>query len=128
MCGEKFIVGVNNMQWLGSPPHVRGKVNYCSCIIPRHRITPACAGKSYTDNRQCYSNQDHPRMCGEKTKKILIKSPFLILRSTFFIQFQIDLIHQQAVIKSPMFLLFINSQLRCYSIKLVIRSILNHFF
>ena len=33
-------------------------------------ITPAYAGKSLTDDRLQMLDEDHPRLCGEKTKKI----------------------------------------------------------
>ena len=34
------------------------------------RITPAYAGKSVFDVSQTDQQRDHPRLCGEKTKKI----------------------------------------------------------
>ena len=34
------------------------------------RITPACAGKRPDHLHNKGRRQDHPRMCGEKTKKI----------------------------------------------------------
>ena len=33
-------------------------------------ITPACAGKSHFATNFHLNKRDHPRMCGEKTKKI----------------------------------------------------------
>ena len=33
-------------------------------------ITPAYAGKSQLDRQSGGGDQDHPRVCGEKTKKI----------------------------------------------------------
>ena len=36
----------------------------------KHRITPACAGKSRISPGFLLSYRDHPRVCGEKTKKI----------------------------------------------------------
>ena len=49
---------------------MRGKEQMNAEIVTSIRITPAYAGKRL-DNRfdMCY-NQDHPRLCGEKTKKI----------------------------------------------------------
>ena len=49
---------------------MRGKEEYLQETESIDRITPAYAGKrcSYC---VCYcSNWDHPRVCGEKTKKI----------------------------------------------------------
>ena len=34
------------------------------------RITPACAGKRVAGSFRPGTTQDHPRVCGEKTKKI----------------------------------------------------------
>ena len=63
----------------GSPPHVRGKARDVHVITPFPRITPACAGKSIHDTQDDPQNEDHPRMCGEKTKKI----PFNATKTTF---------------------------------------------
>ena len=54
----------------GSPPHVRGKEKR---EVDENRpcgITPACVGKSHQVRMQAARRWDHPRMCGEKTKKI----------------------------------------------------------
>ena len=37
-----------------------------------HRITPACAGKSYNEKGQDWYIEDHPRVCGEKFLSFLI--------------------------------------------------------
>ena len=70
MCGEKTKPQRVAPPKLGSPPHVRGKVSQfvdgCAC----HGITPACAGKRGFRSNQPVYPRDHPRMCGEKTKKI----------------------------------------------------------
>ena len=55
---------------LGSPPHGRGKVDDPEGGDLVHRITPAWAGKSSNFMRSCSAIWDHPRMGGEKTKKI----------------------------------------------------------
>ena len=70
MCGEKPQDYTGHKLAVGSPPHVRGKVPFpifhCFC----RGITPACAGKSVRPQNARRAGQDHPRMCGEKTKKI----------------------------------------------------------
>ena len=54
----------------GSPPRGRGKVS-CSLLgLRRKRITPAWAGKSRECRDALTSEWDHPRVGGEKTKKI----------------------------------------------------------
>ena len=70
MCGEKYKIKKRYPLEMGSPPHVRGKGNLSGIYHPASRITPACAGKSCSAELQQPSVQDHPRMCGEKTKKI----------------------------------------------------------
>lgn len=49
---------------------MRGKVTFASALHKGHRITPAYAGKSPEEPREERTAQDHPRVCGEKTKKI----------------------------------------------------------
>ena len=70
MCGEKQLVAELPKTSLGSPPHVRGKVDLVAVFISRFGITPACAGKSVIWENVPGAFRDHPRMCGEKTKKI----------------------------------------------------------
>ena len=73
VCGEKLRDKIRNTIAKGSPPRVRGKVNGGPAYGNRSRITPACAGKSETDQAVEAANQDHPRVCGEKTKESLKK-------------------------------------------------------
>ena len=49
---------------------MRGKGNSQTPEKFKERITPAYAGKSSAFIRSSPVNQDHPRLCGEKTKKI----------------------------------------------------------
>ena len=70
MCGEKDIAPLCCTRRPGSPPHVRGKVKAGDFTKDTFRITPACAGKRIEDITALNANKDHPRMCGEKTKKI----------------------------------------------------------
>ena len=66
MCGEKWLKRKTAAKFIGSPPHVRGKVK----LVPERGvtlgITPACAGKSRIRPRTAAAFGDHPRMCGEK--------------------------------------------------------------
>ena len=70
MCGEKTYDISEITAQAGSPPHVRGK----ECVNSARKlpvgITPACAGKRAILFRLLSLPRDHPRMCGEKTKKI----------------------------------------------------------
>ena len=54
----------------GSPPPMRGKAEVISKLLVDHRITPAYAGKSDGLLLTKVESEDHPRLCGEKTKKI----------------------------------------------------------
>ena len=49
---------------------MRGKVREMKTGKTRRGITPAYAGKSPEEPREERTAQDHPRVCGEKTKKI----------------------------------------------------------
>ena len=70
VCGEKLSGSDSTKILLGSPPRVRGKVLFTSLSRFVQGITPACAGKSRPCKGLCRDGQDHPRVCGEKTKKI----------------------------------------------------------
>ena len=70
MCGEKDLIPLNQARFLGSPPHVRGKVYYNSVGKINLGITPACAGKRNYPYVYRLCRWDHPRMCGEKSVKI----------------------------------------------------------
>ena len=54
----------------GSPPRMRGKVSGQRRFYGKAGITPAYAGKSKVFLLSGYEVGDHPRVCGEKTKKI----------------------------------------------------------
>ena len=70
VCGEKRCGrGVHSIHQ-GSPPRVRGKGTRHDNSNRRDRITPACAGKSNKLWLVLDCEWDHPRVCGEKTKKI----------------------------------------------------------
>ena len=49
---------------------MRGKVIHVPVCKSLAGITPAYAGKSYLFNAFHFVFWDHPRICGEKTKKI----------------------------------------------------------
>ena len=70
MCGEKVQLYRIDKTEIGSPPHVRGKADAAAHWFLAQGITPACAGKSGFVPNSYSSERDHPRMCGEKTKKI----------------------------------------------------------
>ena len=64
-CGENFISLCNPSRFVGSPPHLRGKLAPLSKISINPRITPAPAGKTGMSNAQSKLSRDHPRTCGE---------------------------------------------------------------
>ena len=70
MCGEKVCKDFAPLAVWGSPPHVRGKVLVKFTAHDDLGITPACAGKRCAKILPPLQCGDHPRMCGEKTKKI----------------------------------------------------------
>ena len=71
LCGEKPLSCRLSVPHRGSPPPMRGKGvstgDECSVI----RITPAYAGKSSAASAQRLPRQDHPRLCGEKSFRIV---------------------------------------------------------
>ena len=70
ICGEKVHGDEQAMAKLGSPPRMRGKEDFPLQAYANSRITPAYAGKSLLPYCLYRSVWDHPRVCGEKTKKI----------------------------------------------------------
>ena len=57
---------------LGSPPRVRGKAKKRCRSCPLTRITPAYAGKRPAASAARSAKWDHPRVCGEKFRFILL--------------------------------------------------------
>ena len=69
-CGEKCCAAHSFSPCPGSPPHMRGKDHENGRLLSGQGITPAHAGKSVTTVSGGCAFRDHPRTCGEKTKKI----------------------------------------------------------
>ena len=70
VCGEKHDYFTSCLPSPGSPPRVRGKAQRHLRFLLPTGITPACAGKRGRHRQQTGRLWDHPRVCGEKTKKI----------------------------------------------------------
>ena len=68
--GEKFALCLFLHPLQGSPPRGRGKDMERQRSARKRRITPAWAGKSNGFAPWSMSKRDHPRVGGEKTKKI----------------------------------------------------------
>ena len=71
-CGEKFFSSLYIVRDQGSPPHMRGKAKAVVVHHVAHGITPAHAGKRSSCAQTEDNAEDHPRTCGEKTKKLRI--------------------------------------------------------
>ena len=69
-CGEKERTQRHDKRAVGSPPRMRGKVHIDETASRDDGITPAHAGKSVAREILLIVSRDHPRACGEKTKKI----------------------------------------------------------
>ena len=67
LCGEKVTVAVPLIPYSGSPPPMRGKGKVHGKSIRPSRITPAYAGKRAYRHFPNQNQQDHPRLCGEKS-------------------------------------------------------------
>ena len=70
-CGEKPIGRCMPGCAMGSPPHMRGKVDHQALVRDVHRITPAHAGKRPTLTTAAAVSRDHPRTCGEKSALVI---------------------------------------------------------
>ena len=65
-CGEKEGNCIFWISLIGSPPHMRGKVNKKSKYGDSPGITPAHAGKRILKDTKDNKYINHPRTCGEK--------------------------------------------------------------
>ena len=70
VCGEKRALSRSWAACGGSPPRMRGKGPDPTPQGSLPGITPAYAGKRRPLWCHRYGHPDHPRVCGEKTKKI----------------------------------------------------------
>ena len=70
VCGEKSYQDSQHGCQSGSPPRMRGKDANGLNMLSNLGITPAYAGKRPSRLRRDHERRDHPRVCGEKTKKI----------------------------------------------------------
>ena len=70
-CGENCAEQHAVMKFEGSPPQVRGKLSQFVILPEQVGITPAGAGKTTAPCTEGSRDKDHPRRCGENTKKIL---------------------------------------------------------
>ena len=69
VCGEQLENRASFPAGAGSPPRVRGTVIAIVKAVPQIGITPACAGNRLFLPLRKASERDHPRVCGEQTKK-----------------------------------------------------------
>ena len=88
LCGEKSSMTIVFFLVAGSPPPMRGKVYFENKYRHVKRITPAYAGKSSDTGNQYAVRPDHPRLCGEKTKKILKQRYFFHQPASFSFSLQ----------------------------------------
>ena len=70
LCGEKDFSAKTSLHDLGSPPPMRGKDAAAPVVVRTPRITPAYAGKRKICQYPRSLFQDHPRLCGEKSRNI----------------------------------------------------------
>ena len=67
VCGEKSISRPKSGPSTGSPPRMRGKGSVYGDSLKGTGITPAYAGKRLAHGYADRAQQDHPRVCGEKS-------------------------------------------------------------
>ena len=75
LCGEKRTECYTKSAAWGSPPPMRGKVNFHFFFLRIFRITPAYAGKSSCSVPVWIHLWDHPRLCGEKVVSSVMLYP-----------------------------------------------------
>ena len=64
--GKSIASGASLIGMAGSPPPMRGKGMAKGSAALSQGITPAYAGKRDIFDRMAQTEQDHPRLCGEK--------------------------------------------------------------
>ena len=74
VCGEKGIHLLSFGLIPGSPPRMRGKAIQSRPDYPDNGITPAYAGKSPQGLRTAVHSRDHPRVCGEKARTLIVQN------------------------------------------------------
>ena len=70
VCGEHPISVIPRDITEGSSPRVRGTLHWPHRYFHGTGIIPACAGNTCMSSRRRHPKRDHPRVCGEHTKKI----------------------------------------------------------
>ena len=75
VCGEKMFCASASVLGMGSPPRMRGKGYKFLNILAADGITPAYAGKRSGQFLKWHFHWDHPRVCGEKSRKPCLTCP-----------------------------------------------------
>ena len=71
VCGKNVWLGQFVVLNLGSPPRVREKPVFKNGVGRSTGITPACAGKTRSCDKQRERHWDHPRVCGKNRLMVL---------------------------------------------------------
>ena len=77
VCGEKSGDFQPLSSKKGSPPRMRGKEADTASTYTLLGITPAYAGKREAYHQQGVKHEDHPRVCGEKARLLLLAAKWL---------------------------------------------------
>ena len=72
VCGEHSPQAQNLIIAVGSSPRMRGTLIVCYDYDPHGGIIPAYAGNTLGGFLGGVTNRDHPRICGEHLKALLI--------------------------------------------------------
>ena len=76
VCGERDLGLDGYVELTGSSPRVRGTRGSGGEPTGRHRFIPACAGNALLRNRRSAHRPVHPRVCGERLRKVHAGSSF----------------------------------------------------
>ena len=74
VCGEKALSSPSRYPHQGSPPRMRGKGHLTLAVSHMHRINPAYAGKRESRQQDHTITWDHPRVCGEKARTLIVQN------------------------------------------------------
>ncbi|PLS27333.1 hypothetical protein CGZ88_0860 [Bifidobacterium anseris] len=86
-CGEHIDTRIRPKTITGSSPRLRGALGAFEQVVQRRGIIPALAGSTTAAGHQDPAPRDHPRACGEHTKKSLCFQHIIDQREAFSFTF-----------------------------------------
>ena len=72
VCGKNPNEYKDRQNVQGSPPRVREELALFGVNVVKVGITPACAGRTKTEDKKILDREDHPRVCGKNSSICVI--------------------------------------------------------